>query len=89
MMRDFDKNPYTPDEMRVAEFFFERGTGGGDDPIGAILAGYAFVVIERNNLRTALSEFATAENWNMGARFDPNNPRFDGQGFAQHVLENL
>jgi len=43
--------------------------------------------IENARLQAALSEFATSENWNMGARFDPNSPRFDGQAFAQHVLE--
>jgi len=30
MMRDFDKNPYTPCEKRIAEFFSEKGIGGGD-----------------------------------------------------------
>jgi hypothetical protein len=53
-VRDFDKQPYTTDEKRVAEFFAERGLGGGDDPIGAILAGYAFVLHERNELKREL-----------------------------------
>lgn len=49
--RDFDKRPYSPDENRVAEFLSERGAGGGDDPIGFILASYAYVVAERNEVR--------------------------------------
>jgi hypothetical protein len=53
-MRDFEKRPYTADEKRVAEFFAERGLGGGDDPIGAILAGYAFVLQERDELKREL-----------------------------------
>lgn len=51
MERDLDKNPYSVDEKRVAEFLFERGAGGGDDPIGFILASYAYLVNERNESR--------------------------------------
>jgi hypothetical protein len=42
--RDLDKNPYSPDEQRIAQFFFERGLGGGDDPVGFILSSYAYLV---------------------------------------------
>lgn len=45
--RDLDKNPYSPDEQRVAQFFFERGTGGGDDPIGALIASHEYLIAER------------------------------------------
>lgn len=58
MMRDLDTKPYSADEQRVAKFFFDRGTGGGDDPIGAMLAGYAYIVEERKHLRAALKPFA-------------------------------
>lgn len=40
-MRDLDDRPYTPDEARAAKFFFEAGTGGGDDPIGALIASHS------------------------------------------------
>jgi hypothetical protein len=53
-MRDIDEKPYTPDEARVAAFFFERGIGGGDDPIGSMMAGYAFLVEQRNQLQVEL-----------------------------------
>lgn len=56
MSRDMDKNPYSPDEKRVAEFFFERGVGGGDDPIGFILASYAMLIEERNMLRRQVAD---------------------------------
>ena len=39
-VRDLDARPYSADEQRVADFIFERGFGGGDDPIGFILASY-------------------------------------------------
>lgn len=52
MMRDLDKNPYSPDEQRVVKFLGDRGgIGGGDDPIGFLLASYDYLV-ERNRLLT-------------------------------------
>jgi hypothetical protein len=53
-VRDLDKNPYSKDEARVAKFFFDRGTGGGDDPIGALIASHEYLAHERNELRKAL-----------------------------------
>jgi len=50
MYRDLETNPYSPDEQRVASFFFDRGMGGGDDPIGALFASYEYIVVERNVL---------------------------------------
>jgi hypothetical protein len=51
MDRDFDKRPYSPDETRVAEFFSSKGSGGGDDPIGALIASHEWLAAERNDLR--------------------------------------
>jgi hypothetical protein len=48
MDRDLDTNPYSADEQRVADFLFEQGTGGGDDPIGFLLASHASLAHERN-----------------------------------------
>ena len=56
MERDFDKNPYTPDEARVVAFLSDRGVGGGDDPIGFLLASYEMVIIQRNALEFLLKE---------------------------------
>ncbi len=40
-MRDFEKNPYTKEEQRIATFLNDLiGIGGGDDPIGFMLASY-------------------------------------------------
>ena len=39
--RDFEATPYTKDERRVAEYIAGLGVGGGDDPIGFILASHA------------------------------------------------
>lgn len=41
MERDFDLNPYSPEEARVAKYLMEKtGIGGGGDPIGFILASH-------------------------------------------------
>ena len=53
-MRDIEKQPYSPDEARVAKFFVDAGVGGGDDPIGTILASHAYAAAQRNRLREAL-----------------------------------
>lgn len=54
-MRDLDEKPYSPDEQRVAKFFADAGTGGGDDPIGAILASHAYLAAKRNQMRKTLT----------------------------------
>lgn len=53
-MRDLDKNPYSPDEQRVAKFFCDKGIGGGDDPIGSLMASHEYLVFERNELKARL-----------------------------------
>lgn len=50
MSRDMDEKPYSPDEARVAEFLSGRGAGGGDDPIGFMLASYALIMDDRKML---------------------------------------
>lgn len=52
--RDIEKNPYSPDENRVAKFFFDLGVGGGPDPIGALLASHVALAAERNAARRVL-----------------------------------
>lgn len=46
-MRDFDKKPYSTDEARVAEWLARLGVGGGDDPIGFILASHEYRGIQQ------------------------------------------
>jgi len=44
MARDFDENPYSKDEQRVADYIVEASKGnigGGDDPIGYLMAAHA------------------------------------------------
>lgn len=53
-MRDIDKEPYSPDEVRVAKFFFDLGTGGGDDPIGFLIASHQVLAEERRQLKDLL-----------------------------------
>lgn len=48
-MRDFEQRPYSPDEERVARFLAqESGLGGGDDPIGFLMASHQFAIESRN-----------------------------------------
>lgn len=54
--RDMETAPYSPDERRVAEFLFDIGVGGGDDPIGFLIASHQYLVEERNLLRRKLSQ---------------------------------
>lgn len=42
-MRDLDKNPYTPEEQRVAEYLVKlSGIGAGSDPIGFLIAAHQY-----------------------------------------------
>jgi hypothetical protein len=54
-MRDIEKHPYSADEARVAKFFSDRGIGGGDDPIGSIMACHEYAIAERNHLKSVLA----------------------------------
>lgn len=54
MPRDFDKTPYTADETRVAKFWFDKGIGGGEDPIGSLMASHETLAAQRNELRRRL-----------------------------------
>jgi hypothetical protein len=58
--RDMDKNPYSPDERRVAKFLFDLGAGGGDDPIGFMMLSHAVLAEERNTLRQRIIELQKA-----------------------------
>lgn len=57
--RDFTERPYTADEQRVADHIAKQCAstiGGGDDPIGFILAAHGYATAERNKLRTAIHD---------------------------------
>lgn len=55
-MRDLDKKPYSADEAKIAKFFCDRGVGGGDDPVGSLLCGYAYLIEQRKRLQTSLRD---------------------------------
>ena len=40
--RDIEADPYSKDEQRIAEFLFENGTGGGNDPVGSLIASHRY-----------------------------------------------
>lgn len=53
--RDIVANPYSPDEERVVRWMVATsGIGGGDDPIGFIMASLAFGTHQCNLYRDAL-----------------------------------
>jgi hypothetical protein len=55
--RDFEKNPYTPDERRVAAYINEAvGIGGGDDPIEFLILSHQCLAAERLELKQELAE---------------------------------
>ena len=57
MTRDFDKEPYTKCEQRVADWLVKKtGAGGGDDPIGFLIASHEMLATQRNRLVKLLDE---------------------------------
>jgi hypothetical protein len=51
-MRDIEKNPYTPDEQRVVDYLVKitgGSIGGGDDPIGFLIASHANLAHRNGN----------------------------------------
>jgi hypothetical protein len=58
--RDFDKNPYSPDEEKVAKWLVERSggnVGGGEDPIGFLMVSYDYLVHQRNQIAEACKRY--------------------------------
>lgn len=53
-MRDLNANPYSPDEERIAKFFCDKGIGGGDDPLGSLMAGHDYLAWQRNRYQKIL-----------------------------------
>jgi hypothetical protein len=52
-MRDI---PYDANESRVAQWIMDRtGIGGGDDPIGFILASYDYKISEMDAMRAKIA----------------------------------
>ncbi len=50
-MRDFEANPYSPDERRIVDWIIKRmngDVGGGDDPIGYVLSALEYALYELN-----------------------------------------
>jgi hypothetical protein len=51
-LRDFDANPYTADEVRVARYVDDfSGIGSGDDPIEFLIASHNALKNEINRLK--------------------------------------
>lgn len=72
--RDFSINPYSKDELRIVHFLHKRGCGGGDDPIGFLIAAYGLAVSQRNE---ALAELHLAT---AGAKLVPHSTTLQVDG---------
>ena len=77
--RDMDTRPYSADEQRVAAWLVAKiGIGGGDDPIGFLIASHDCAIVQRNILRDGLSEIADT---------DPDDGTAWFHAYAREVLE--
>lgn len=65
--RDLEKNPYSPDEERVVQWMDRLGIGGGDDPIGFLLASHDLLARQKRDALEKVAKAATAlyvaRNW--------------------------
>jgi hypothetical protein len=51
-MQDLGENPYSPKEAEAARYLMElTGIGGGDDPVGFLIASYRELVRQRTILK--------------------------------------
>lgn len=74
------ETPYDASEARVAKWIDDRtGIGGGDDPIGFILASYDLKIAEMNEMRAKLVslEELLALSAKVCGRNNCNCPRSD------------
>ena len=56
-MRDWDERPYSPEEAKVAEYLVHlAGIGGGDDPVGSLIASHFELVRQRALLEAKYPE---------------------------------
>jgi hypothetical protein len=60
MDRDFEVEPYNADEHRVAIWFADHGIGGGDDPIGSMIACLEYRNVELAATRTEIERLRAA-----------------------------
>ena len=71
--RDFDTNPYTADEQRVVEYIklvTKDQMGGGDDPIGFLLASHVHVIRQKTKLQEVQETFNYLCKWVERGLFD-------------------
>jgi hypothetical protein len=51
-MRDLDKEPYSPEESEAAKYQFDLiGIGGGNDPVGFLIASHHELVRQQTVLK--------------------------------------
>ena len=56
-MRNLDEKPYSPEEAKVANYLTElTGIGGGDDPVGFLIASHFDLARQRALLKAKYPE---------------------------------
>lgn len=56
-MRNLDEKPYSPEESEAAKYLTDlTGLGGGDDPVGFLIASHRDLVRQRTVLRAKYPE---------------------------------
>lgn len=56
-MRDLDDNLYSPEEVKAARYLVNlTGIGGGDDPVGFLIANHSKLVRQRKVLEVKYPE---------------------------------
>jgi hypothetical protein len=66
-MRNLDEKPYSQEEAEVAKYLMElTGIGGGDDPVGSLIASHRELVRQRTLLRTKHPDIFNEIAFNAG-----------------------
>ena len=56
-LRDLDQEPYSPEEAAATEYLVHlTGVGGGDDPVGFLIASHRDLVRQRTVLKAKYPE---------------------------------
>jgi hypothetical protein len=74
-MRDLNEVPYSPKEAEAAEYLSElTGIGGGDDPVGFLIASHRELVRQRAVLRAKYPEILNEIEFESDERLGDENP---------------
>ena len=74
-MRDLNEEPYSPKEAETAKYLSDlTGLGGGDDPVGFLIASHREPVRQRAVLRAKYPEIFNEIEFESDERLGDENP---------------